>query len=631
MDYEKTGLGVFSSAGSSQLEEHIGSTIPSGGGSNLHDNILATAQVRFLTSSGAVVTLRAICDTGAQVNLISKGVVQDNRICTRRTRVGVSTAVKSRSYICEKMVTGHFMSLYDEDLRLLIYCLVVPSVLGEMLQPQKRLQRQEVPSDILTYLADPKFEKPAQVQLLLGVGVWARLMQDNMRRLSAGFVAQQTRLGWLLFGEISTNNSVVAAHLTKNVGQGEEDSQLDKLLRGFFEFEGMPGDESTWTAEQQACEDHFLKTLAFDSNAGRYVLQIPLRPHWDSIGSNRAMALQRFIKLEQRFRRDAELKQKYQAFINEYVAKDWLRPATNPPENKAYYIPHHAITKKFRVVFDASCLTDTGISLNDVQMIGPKLQQDLIDLLWGFRLNTYAVTADIKQMFPQVKIARKHWDLQRIFWRNDVGEIVEYWLTGVTFGMASAPFCAVRAMQQCARDNSARWPRGARAVLNNFYMDDCLVGEDTEEDLLLLCHKMQQLLAAGGFELTKWQSNSEYINSSIGAHSAESAAWLNTHTEASVLGLKWMPATDEFAFAVQPLPDIHATSWTKRSVLSITARIYDPDGLAAPFIVNAKILIQKIWKEKQDWDMILSDPLKTAWQNIFLKFHFLTICAYHGG
>ncbi|XP_017474163.1 PREDICTED: uncharacterized protein LOC108364825 [Rhagoletis zephyria] len=148
-------------------------------------------------------------------------------------------------------------------------------------------------------------------------------------------------------------------------------------------------------------------------------------------------------------------------------------------------------------------------------------------------------------------------------------------------------------------------------------MDDCLVGEDTEEDLLLLCHQMQQLLAAGGFELTKWQSNSEYINSSIGAHSAESAAWLNTHTEASVLGLKWMPATDEFAFAVQPLPDIHATSWTKRSVLSITARIYDPDGLAAPFIVNAKILIQKIWKEMQDWDMILSDPLKTAWQNIF--------------
>ncbi|XP_067623897.1 uncharacterized protein [Eurosta solidaginis] len=183
--------------------------------------------------------------------------------------------------------------------------------------------------------------------------------------------------------------------------------------------------------------------------------------------------------------------------------------------------------------------------------------------------------------------------------------------------MASAPFCAVRAMQQCARDNSARWPRGSRAVLDNFYMDDCLVGEDTEEDLLLLCHQMEELLAAGGFQLTKWRSNSNRINCFIDKQSSEGEAWLNAHMEASVLGLRWSPSGDEFAFAVQSLPNINTTSWTKRSVLSITARIYDPDGLVSPFVINAKILIQKIWKERQEWDAVLPDHLKTEWLSIF--------------
>ncbi|XP_017466036.1 PREDICTED: uncharacterized protein LOC108358971 [Rhagoletis zephyria] len=515
------------------------------------------------------------------------------------------------------------MSLYNDDLRTLITCLVVPSVLGEMLLPQRRLQRQDLPSDISTHLADPTFDQPAKVQMLLGVGVWATLMQDNMRRLSSSFVAQETRLGWLLFGEVPTNANLVTANIAKDMNQAEGDSHLDQLLRGFFESESLTGDESSWTAEQQACEDHFLKTHKFDSHAGRYILQIPLRSHWGSIGSNRAIALQRFLRLEKRFRRDAELKEKYFTFINEYVAKDWLRPATRPDAGKSYYIPHHAITTKFRVVFDASCLTDTGVSLNDVQMIGPKLQPDLIDLLWGFRLNAYGVSADIKQMFPQVKIANQHWDLQRIFWRDHSGKITEYWLTGVTFGMASAPFCAVRAMQQCARDNASRWPLGARAVLDNFYMDDCLVGADTEEELLLLCQQMQKLLKAGGFELTKFRSNSNYIHRSIATQLAGDDVWLNTHMEASVLGLKWIPSTDEFAFAVQSLPDADSACWTKRSVLNITARIYDPDGLAAPFIINAKILIQKIWKEKQGWDAMLPEPLKVAWQSIFSQIpHF---------
>lgn len=43
-------------------------------------------------------------------------------------------------------------------------------------------------------------------------------------------------------------------------------------------------------------------------------------------------------------------------------------------EQMVYYIPHHAVTTsgEFKVVFDASCRTKLGISLNQAQLIGAK-------------------------------------------------------------------------------------------------------------------------------------------------------------------------------------------------------------------------------------------------------------------
>lgn len=55
-----------------------------------------------------------------------------------------------------------------------------------------------------------------------------------------------------------------------------------------------------------------------------------------------------------------------------------------------YYLPHHCVIKessattKLRVVFDASSKTTEGVSLNDILMVGPVLQQDLFSILLRF-------------------------------------------------------------------------------------------------------------------------------------------------------------------------------------------------------------------------------------------------------
>ncbi|KAL4153723.1 hypothetical protein QTP88_001556 [Uroleucon formosanum] len=75
---------------------------------------------------------------------------------------------------------------------------------------------------------------------------------------------------------------------------------------------------------------------------------------------------------------------------------------------ESYYLPHHvvwredSITTKLRVVFDASCKTTSGVSLNDILLKGPCIQEDLIHLLTRFRKHRYAMTADISKMYRRI-------------------------------------------------------------------------------------------------------------------------------------------------------------------------------------------------------------------------------------
>lgn len=115
--------------------------------------------------------------------------------------------------------------------------------------------------------------------------------------------------------------------------------------------------------------------------------------------------------------------------------------------DQCYYLPHHAVRKetstttKFRVVFNDSCKTDTGVSLNDVLMIGPNLQEDLLSILARFRTFRIGITADITKMYRQVLIHPSQTPLQHILWRSSTQEPVKiYVLLTVTYGTCSASF-----------------------------------------------------------------------------------------------------------------------------------------------------------------------------------------------
>lgn len=139
-----------------------------------------------------------------------------------------------------------------------------------------------------------------------------------------------------------------------------------------------------------------------------------------------------------------------------------------------YYIPHQAVIKesssttKLRVVFDASCKTTNGTSLNDIMFIGPKLQQEITDILLRWRSYKIAFTADIEKMYRQIKIAEEDQDFHRILWRFDTKEpIREYKLKTVTYRTASAPYLAIRTLQQLAHEEKQNYPNAAKIALRD--------------------------------------------------------------------------------------------------------------------------------------------------------------------
>lgn len=127
-------------------------------------------------------------------------------------------------------------------------------------------------------------------------------------------------------------------------------------------------------------------------------------------------------------------------------------------------VPHHAVLKelstttKLRVVLDASCKTSTNISLNNILRVGPTIQQDLFAIVARFR-HQHALTADITKMYRQVKLRDDQRDLQRILWRSESNQPIKiYRLNTATYGLATAPFLAIRCLHELAYKHAQELP-----------------------------------------------------------------------------------------------------------------------------------------------------------------------------
>ncbi|XP_055307436.1 uncharacterized protein LOC129571645, partial [Sitodiplosis mosellana] len=369
--------------------------------------------------------------------------------------------------------------------------------------------------------------------------------------------------------------------------------------------------------EEEMCEKIFVEGYE-RTESGRFCVPIPIQPNAVPLGESKKRALRTLRSMEAKFARKPEFHRKYVEFMRKLIDKGIMDPFTDVNENAPhYFLLHHGIEskkKKHRTVFNGSAPTSSDESFNDIQMKGEKFQDNLVDILLRFRTHRIALVGDIEQMYPQVLVKEEFHQMQLVLWREDTNQpIVTYCLTRVMFGMRYALHSAVRALQQGAIEAAHDYPNASAVARRDFYVDDCMTGGDSAEEVIDLRAQLQEMLQKSGFPIKKWSSNSFSVMSSIpDSDWCSKTLFEDSETEEnSVLGVGWDAMLDKLQFFVDE--NAWAERVTKRTVTSDVARLYDPLGLLTPVITRGKIFIRELWIANLDWDDKLPDEKRNRW------------------
>ena len=75
------------------------------------------------------------------------------------------------------------------------------------------------------------------------------------------------------------------------------------------------------------------------------------------------------------------------------------------------------------------------------------------------------------------------------------------------------------------------------------------------------------------------------------------------------LGVHWCLESDVFSFRI----NLQDTPLTRRGILSTISSVYDPLGIASPFLLKGRKILQKITSLNDGWDSQVPEDLAHLW------------------
>nr|XP_049699603.1 uncharacterized protein LOC126053427 isoform X4 [Helicoverpa armigera] len=578
--------------------------------------LLSTALVTVVSTRGEKFDARILLDNGSTANFITETLCHKLGLPRRNvnsTISGINKQTSNSTQSCRFTIQAR-----NGGYRETITSFILPEITKILPAKAVDIGNINIPADI--QLADPSFHIPSVIDILVGAEVFWNVLGSSSINLGRNKPKlHATKLGWIVSGPVPLRNiSNNQAHFC-NVSMEE----LNNNLNRFWEIDSVPSKHAL-SQEERACEESFRRNTVRDSE-GRFVVTIPLKDNPVILGESYEMAKRRFLSLERRFLRDPSFKERYVAFMEEYERLGHMTENTTSRKPHSgdgieYFLPHHGViresssTTKLRAVFDASAATTSGVSFNQIQMVGPTIQEDLLSILLRFRQYKYVISGDIARMYRAVAVTPSQRPLQQIIFRTDPKlPLKTYCLNTVTYGTASAPYLATKCLVSLA--NVATSPTVKSSIERDFYIDDYLSGGNSVSGVVEMVKEVISVLASANFHIRKWQSNSSSILDQVcDSSTVVDCLRLSEDKNASskTLGLRWMCEADYLAFSIS-IDDKKQVS--KRQILSVISQIFDPLGLVGPCVVEAKIVMQKLWLDKCDWDEQVPESIYHFWSN----------------
>lgn len=593
--------------------------------------LLATAIVHILDSDNRWTKCRALLDSASQSNFCSVNLLKKLNLKSESVNIPVIGINHSSCNILAKVKTP--IKSLDNSFYSKIDCLVVENITNKLPQISFDVSLLNLPNNI--QLADPTLGESAEVDLLLGTEVFfSSLGSEKIDLGPKRPILQNTKFGWVLAGplgfydkHVNHNNKKTSCFLTVNP---LPESSLHDVVQRFWQIENIPVEHTKFSKEELDCELHFRRNVEVDSS-GRYIVKLPLKENVSKLGQSYEIAKKCLGSLERRLHKNPNLKSKYSDFLSEYEQLGHMSkidPYHDKPDELCVYFSHHAVlresssTTKLRVVFNASLKTSTGLSLNDVLMVGPRVQPDIFDIVLRMRTYPILVIADIEKMYRMVLVHESQRNLQRILvWDSASNDVSHYQLNTLTYGTACASFLATRVLHEIGLKLKNSDPEVSNIIINNFYMDDLIFGHHDFEHLSKLRQKIDSALLKSGFKLRKWLSNDCRITEAMPGSLPSDQFYLRDDSDSKTLGIVWRPLSDTISYDFKLNFDVSLI--TKRNILATIGQLFDVLGLVSPVIVKAKLILQSVWKIKLDWDQPVPDQLAQEWISFVAKLSVL--------
>jgi len=585
----------------------------------------------FATTDIPAIYCRALLDSGSQNNFVTEYMAQTLQLGRNKIKSDVS-GIGQTVHTITSAVTVKIRSRIS-DYEKTISCLILPRLTNDIPAQVIDPKRINVPDNIK--LADNAYNKPQKIDMLLGAELFYDLIcPGQIKSAIDGPIIQETRLGWIVAGPVPNSNTNAGRDSYANITLMSQVviNNLEDQMSKFWSLETLSNDTNNYTMEEKACQSYFNKTVRRGSD-GKFIVKLPFKNEVKEIGNSYPTALRRFFSLEKRFKFNPALKFEYIKFIKEYIELNHMQ-VYNEEDNKNvvsdYFLPHNAVininsaTTRLRVVFDGSCKTNIGLSLNDALLKGPTIQEELITIVARFRKHKFALSADVSKMYRQIWVDPQHRNYQKILWReNSTEPLRTYRLNTVTYGTVPASFLATGCLSKLAEKEYQVFPDACDAIKSDFYMDDYLGGSDTKDNALKLRNSLIEVMRRGGFPLRKWMSNSSELLNDIPDIGNKSMTIMELENEMTkILGLLWCPERDVFKYKIE-ITKLSDLPVTKRNILSQISSLFDPLGLVGPIVIRAKILMQKLWQLQCDWDKPVPIEVKNEWKSYLSSLNYL--------
>ena len=585
---------------------------------------IVAARIRGSDSSKYVDTY-ALVDPGGTSALCSQELARQLGIVGEKASFTLSTVSQKDVPTEVELIQLHVSDLEDKQIFTIPQVIVRPALnVGlDNLANREELRR-------WNHLADlplPPALNTDEVHLIIGQDTPDLQCPQEVRAGGHGEpYATRTVLGWAMNGPIDSSKP---RHLNSNfisIGNitPSPEENLDNLVEQIWQLEKPDDDDPTLSVEDRKVLQIWEESIVKED--GRYGLNIPFKTRPPSLPDNRVTAEHRLKLLGKRLQKDAGLRSRYQDEVQKLLDKQYAEVVPvaelGRDDHCVWHLPHHPVInpkkpEKCRIVFDCAAKSG-GTSLNAEVYQGPDLTNRLLGVMLRFRQGSVAFMADIESMFLQVNVKPCDRDVLRFLWWKDhdpLQDSIVLRMRSHLFGGVWSPSCVNFALRQTVEDNKEDFTEETqKTVLENFYVDDCLKSLDSTSQAIEVAQQLRLLLRRGGFNLTKWISNSRELLHTLpecdlakGLHSLDMD--LDELPSERALGLLWNVEEDSYQFDIKYIEKPQ----TRRGLLSIVSSVYDPMGFVSPFVLGGKRLFQELCRFKLGWDEPMPSEIKEQW------------------